>query len=375
MPIFDNKQNEKSGEYFDDDFAGRIPWGLLVFDYFTTLDPDGLDGVPNTTDDIDPYRVPGRINVNAAPWFVLAGLPVVSPYSSPFPPSDLDGDGALDMPLHVSASPAFRLTGSGILAGLGVGLDGLPDTPDDVPRSLVYWTSANLTPLTKLTYDGWWHLGTDLALAAAEYRDRVSRIDHNNPNVNFPYRGGSWRNGTKGIDAPPAYRDSLRYGDIRRGRGVPGDPRKYGLLSLGELASVKGFNSATYDPYDLTDAAVLLDPLAAPGMNPVGGDFVRAVSLLALLDTHFLTTRSNTFTAYVTVTDRQDPQQSVRSQITFDRSNILPRLVLDASGNPIIEDPDGAGPQPRQAVVITKDGLPEVIAERRVGYYNARFDD
>jgi hypothetical protein len=77
----------------------------------------------------------------------------------------------------------------------------------------------------------------------------------------------------------------------------------------------------------------------------------------------------------VTVTDRQDRQQSVRSQITIDRSNILPRLVLDANGDPIIEDPDGVGPKPPQAVVVTKDGLPEVIAERRVGYQNARFDD
>jgi len=131
------------------------------------------------------------------------------------------------------------------------------------------------------------------------------------------------------------------------------------------LANVKGFDSSVDFNWNGTFSEVLHS-----------GDFVKAVSLLALLDTHFLTTRSNTFTAYVTVRDRQNAQQSVRSQITVDRSNILPRLVLDANGDPIIEDPDGpTGPEPARAVVITKDGLPEVIAERRVGYGNARFDD
>lgn len=362
MAIFDNTQDLDSGgygDYFADDEAGKVPWGLLVFDYFTTLDPNmdaNGDGVP----DVDPYRVPGRININAAPWFVLAGLPVIG------------GPPGGDLPLHPSASPAFWSTQSGILAGVALGPDGAPNTPDDIPRSLLYWTSYHPTPLA---HDGWWRLGMDLALSVAEYRDRIAYIDPTPASPSFPYRWSYLRNGAPYLPAPPTYRVETRYGGIRRGDWdpVPGssNAKKYGFLTLGELANVKGFDSATYLPGG--DPAVF-DPLAAPGANVVGGDFVRAVSLLALLDTHFLTTRSNTFTAYVTVRDRQNAQQSVRSQITVDRSNILPRLVLDVNGDPLFEDADGDG-SVDDAVVITNNELPETIAERRVGYGNARFDD
>jgi len=357
MPIFDNQQGLESGaygDYFDDDEAGKIPWGLLVFDYFTTLNPDGADGLPNTSDDIDPHRVAGRININAAPWYVLAGLPIVNPV----------------LLASTGASPAFWNADSGVLLGLGadgttVRFIGTTDgvTPRTVDGSLPFFDPG-------FGSFGAYRLGPHLAQNGAAYRDRIRYL----PDTQAPYPRAEGRN-DEALAQAYRYRDEdgnnvpwpgPHYGRIRRGAGITADPTKYGYLTLGELLNVHHMDSGVLNFNNYPDQ---------PTHQAYGTDFVKAVSLLALLDTHFLTTRSNTFTAYVTVTDRQNPQQSVRSQITLDRSNILPRLVLDVNGNPIIEDPDGAGPEPAQAVVITKDGLPEVIAERRVGYHNARFDD
>ncbi len=72
-----------------------LPWGQLVFDYFTALplsNPGPYVGVPDLDGDGNPdiglpesqprvdrdgARVHGRINLNAAPWTVLSGLPLV----------------------------------------------------------------------------------------------------------------------------------------------------------------------------------------------------------------------------------------------------------------------------------------------------------
>jgi len=53
-----------------------------LFNYFTLLDPT-VDGIDNDSDgaiepDEDELKIKGRININTAPWFVLAQLPWVS---------------------------------------------------------------------------------------------------------------------------------------------------------------------------------------------------------------------------------------------------------------------------------------------------------
>jgi hypothetical protein len=97
-------------------------------------------------------------------------------------------------------------------------------------------------------------------------------------------------------------------------------------------------------------------------------DFFKAVSLMALLDTHFLTTRSNTFTVYMTLMNRDPEQQhsSVRVQYTVDRSNLLPRLVTDEEGRPLMQD--------EVPVILRRDGLPEIITRREAGYYDMQYD-
>ena len=154
MWIFDNRQDVDSESYFDNSRAGRIPWGLLVFDYFTTLDPDAdYDGDGRA--DVDPLRIPGRININAAPWFVLAGLPVVNPQTE----------------IIHSASPAFWSTSSGVMVGnVNAGLS-VP-----LPR---FDTSA----LASAT--GWLRLGPYLAQAATSYRDRIRYVSASRTGVSY----------------------------------------------------------------------------------------------------------------------------------------------------------------------------------------------
>jgi hypothetical protein len=100
MPVFDPPKLGGTNWYSADHLApfvtqlgapgnlDTLPWGQLVFDYFTALPlsnpgpyfvhpvkvaaPDSLPRV-----DLDGLRVHGRININAAPWKVLAGLPFV----------------------------------------------------------------------------------------------------------------------------------------------------------------------------------------------------------------------------------------------------------------------------------------------------------
>jgi hypothetical protein len=51
-----------------------------LFKYLTVFDPnaDGIDNDGDGTPDNGEWKVPGRININTAPWFVLAQLPWVS---------------------------------------------------------------------------------------------------------------------------------------------------------------------------------------------------------------------------------------------------------------------------------------------------------
>ncbi len=64
-----------------------LPWGLLVFDYFTALPLESprplryndrnYDPAAGPRVDMDGLRVHGRINIQSAPWSVLSGLPLM----------------------------------------------------------------------------------------------------------------------------------------------------------------------------------------------------------------------------------------------------------------------------------------------------------
>ncbi|MEW6250781.1 MAG: hypothetical protein AB1716_09045 [Planctomycetota bacterium] len=357
MPIFENKQEVKKQlannlqprtllMFADHDpdtqepYLGNVPWGQLVFDYFTTLDPN------NANYPVDPYRVPGRIDVNAASWYMLSQAPAFGPVGgkAAVTTSSLPWNPANGVAGAPGASPAFWSVNSGVLAGAGRDLAGAP----------LQRYPELLAPDLLTTGAVKWRLGPHLAIAAAEYRDRTAYVPPTNPS----YLGGGYeRNG----GTVPKYRAGA-YGSLRR-ETQSNAPKKLGFISVGELANARGF-----------DSLLLSGNAAVEGYK---SDYMKAAGTLALLDTHFLTTRSNTYTVYMSLMDLKNPQASVRSQVTVDRSNVLPRLVwhdLDKDG---VRDPQrtaGLGTGDHYEV-LAASGVPEIIGKREVSYYNARYDE
>lgn len=414
MPVFENQQAVRNGSYLDADpdtgARPALPWGQLVFDYFTTIDP--------TRAGIDNMAIPGRININQAPWYVLSKIPMLGPVmpngtvptfaTTPAQRSvaqlPLRAKGGVLMPAIVTAddpSPSFWDPSVGVLAGVGI----LPDVntrPETDRHRLAFYdvTQGGQAPVefslpAYSARDGGYRLGAWLAQAAAAYRDGIPYVAEPTASISHfaKYSDAYLRNG--GPTANSVYRPA-RFGPIRgaalTGTPPPGqDPRPtdYGFLSVGELLNVKGWDSTAPRRY-------APGPAGVPVLD--SGDFVKAVSVLALLDTQYLTTRTNTFTAYVSVMDRENPEASIRSQVTFDRSNLLPRLdylpkptLASGAPNPVFTleprrvnlldrlnaaqqpIPDGIGETPVRFEPVDRE--PRIIAERRIGYFNTRFDD
>lgn len=99
MPVFDLDNRQHIDPNADDPLTPatewdrfrpgelmHLPWGQLIYDYFTAI-PLTNDGPYRATGstlvdqdaqprvDLDGLRVHGRININAAPWIVMSGLP------------------------------------------------------------------------------------------------------------------------------------------------------------------------------------------------------------------------------------------------------------------------------------------------------------
>ncbi len=409
MPVFDNHQDLDSGpgaNYLRQ--AGRIPWGLLVFDYFTTLDPAADlngDGVA----DVDPLRIAGRININTAPWTVLARLPMLGPDPStgvlPLLPPGVSNV-TPDLP-----APSFWDPTVGVLTGFGGIINGraeprliaIDPTYTQPTETFFTATRGRNVPYRPVGRNPRYRLGYWLAQAACAYRDGIPYVggdlvdgdlDGQPEPLSEPYQvfaDAYLRNG-------PAlrYRPQI-YGPIR---GQPANatelrPKARGFLTVGELLNVKGFDSSRHD--ELLTAA----SNANPAFTVLGrGDFVKAVSILALLDTQWLTTRSHTFTVYVSIYDRQQPQRSTRYQATVDRSDLLPRIDyvwLDPQNGVYVTRPTASQRAtlvrvPRLMQVRQRQGMgfvtrlvpvrseprilrPSILALRRVGYFDTRFDD
>ncbi len=88
MPIFTYSPDTVAVREGNGPTALNIPWGQLVFDYFTALPLDNprtdpMDMTPKI--DMNGLRVHGRIDINSAPWTVLAGLPYVPMNDLPAP--------------------------------------------------------------------------------------------------------------------------------------------------------------------------------------------------------------------------------------------------------------------------------------------------
>ncbi|MFN0134708.1 MAG: hypothetical protein ACKVS9_01155 [Phycisphaerae bacterium] len=427
MPIFDNSQRTY-GEVAGIDVAkrhidavGSVPWGQLVFDYFSTVNPER----------IDPYQVPGRIDINAAPWLVMSQLPMLGPVTSgttatgaPVPARRIPGTPVevtnAELPIRAEMmsptsyedfprqggggpggtasaarhpSPAFWQPRVGGLVGLGFdrasGLDTAPrfaplemrlGRPAPANNELPRWPDGDRQSPSNVVGDGIWRIGSVLGVAAASYRDGVQQIENQNGLAEDRYADAHLRNpvedATSGaLYAPRSNQENVTritgpyrpltdtdgdgigetdavYGKIR-GQALSNEigPSKFGFVSIGELANVKGFDGTRPEQLRI-DAQP-----SQPGFSPVGtnlmrGDFLKSVSMIAMLDSNYITTRSNTFTVYISIMDREDPSQSVRTQMTIDRSNLIKQIGRSS--------PRGQ--------------MPEIISETRVGYFNTRYD-
>ena len=215
---------------------------------------------------------------------------------------------------------------------------------------------------------GQYRLGTDLAYAIASYRDNLPV----NPN------GG---NALALSSSPGAagYRSLPEAAVVSERANVQGGTR--GFESVGELLNVKGFDGTRFRD----GAGRFFTPLTRVDI----GDYIGAVTMMSLLDTQNLTTRSNTFTIYTSLMDRTPGQldSSIRSQMTIDRSNVLPQLeysYINIDGWPNGPTFDNNQRDENRVQIRVRSGAtlieagnlePTVISQKRGGYFNATYSN
>ncbi|MHC5111342.1 MAG: hypothetical protein ACYTHJ_15855, partial [Planctomycetota bacterium] len=255
----------------------HLPWGQLVFDYFTALplssigpyravgNPDNLvDERDQARVDEGGLRVHGRININAAPWSVMRGLPFV-PMVNYARHDNASGSSRLQQMLRLYLSPPGDDQGP-------VDLNG--DTVDDF-RSGV--------------------LGIERAHSIVAYRE-FADIDVNSTG-NYgcnPGGGGGACSDTRNweTNAPT----------MRRGTG---------FLSVGELANVRHRDA---DHAYRMDAGQV-GSFGASGSLPESRFLKAAASLICLGD--WMTVRSHVYTVYGSI--RGEFIEPVEGEVTPER--------------------------------------------------------
>lgn len=235
----------------------HLPWGQLVFDYFTALplenpgpygDYDDYDvkdplkylGPELPRVDMDGMQAHGRIDINAAPWFVMKGLPFIPMKLVP----ELFRD-------------SFRQT-----------LE-LNPIDDDVSQPI----------------------GEVRAQAIAAYRDK--RL----------IKSSDFLSGYKSLSGNYNTDTTFNFG---RGwnEAAPKIRRGMGFLSVGELANVR--HPAADSVVDGELEMRLDDSVVGADDENHGGSYLEAVAALACLS-DWVSVRSQVFTAYGTLRGDKDP--------------------------------------------------------------------
>jgi len=272
----------------------NLPWGQLVFDYFTALPLSNLGPYRGDLDNVAPpdsqprvdlggLRVHGRIDLNAAPWTVLEGLPYV--------PMEK---------ISIEYRPKVRRA-LGLVEGVTDQLNADPSDylePDDID-----------TPL-KLEF----------AQAIVAYRE-AREIAY--PGIN-PRTTGDYGSLTSGLGTrawrPPAGVDAA----FRRGTG---------FLTVGELANVRHPEAAqvlTPEPFPVTNFGNYSYFRSDKGFSdttvPGFKDYVSAVSVLAALG-DWVTVRSHVFTVYGVV--RGEPDEAMTALANEDEDALARRREED----------------------------------------------
>ncbi|MCH7591464.1 MAG: hypothetical protein IH989_01615, partial [Planctomycetes bacterium] len=249
-----------------------LPWGQLLWDYFTVLPlssqgpypawdgpdppytPAAADSIPRV--DLDGLRVHGRININAAPWMVMGGLPLI-------PTRRIPED--------------FRSKIESVLA----------------TRRL----EAGLLPIAD-TQAG--QLAGDLAMAVVAYRDALE--------ITFATGAGTVTTGDFGDDWRGWEKDS------------PLSRRGTGLLTIGELANIRH-----------TGASDMLFRVDSGELDADEPDYVKAVALLVSLG-DWVTVRSHVFTTYGTLRGEPDfdrfPDDTTTDEDEVDRADDVDKRAV-----------------------------------------------
>lgn len=320
-----------------------LPWGQLVFDYFTALplsSPadwtpkfdatkpyDNLDVQPFV--DMNGVRVHGRVNLETAPWSVIEGLPLM---------------------------PAEKFT-SAVRGKFNAVLDYLAPGPS--------------SPRPKF------RIGEELAQAIVAYRDgrQVGRFEADPKTGRYDVFEREL--------AIPGHEGAMR-------RSRPGT----GFLTVGELLNVRRLDAASYGDngsppwvsnYRM-DAGVVHRLIDNTGNNNVPGyerdvdnkcwartnpqeDYIQAIALMVALG-DWATTRSHVFTVYGTlrgdVLEVDDPNDPLFSPEEIDRVNeraIRFQETLDRL--PVLEGPPDPG---------LNHEKPVRIGRRTVGQYEDAFN-
>lgn len=324
-----------------------LPWGQLVFDYFTAVpltnpgpyraaeddiyNPEwqpGTDPAAKPRVDLDGLRVHGQINLNAAPWRVLQGLPLVPMEQIP---------------------AAFRAK---IRNAVGLVSATAADPLNPGPSDLNALDNEAAT------------LGRELARAIVAYRDQTGQVDLADLTQWATGNYGSGDPANPALDpAVSSRRWDADEAEFRRGSG---------FLTIGELANVR-HRDAKVDPMfqpirGFTGYSTYrVDGGVTTAADVVHQDYVSAIALLVSLN-DWVTVRSQVFTVYGTI--RGDLDWS-NPDFTALPANVQTRAVL--------EDADARAIRFQETIdrlpTWLGERLPRRIGERVLGRYTDTYAD
>ncbi len=360
MPVFDTGQvaqkdwkGAAGAQPLDGSTLLNIPWGQLVFDYFTALpltgnrfdpyrDATTLPPDPTAITDLsrfihylrvnqptvrDGYIVEGRININDAPWKVLQGLPLFPPPLLPVYKQFLPDLVSYNNPFAFWFWSGLKEPDAGSVVGMG---------------EFAFTFDTTVSP----HYE---QLGSRKALGIVAYRELRQEFDGANSAGDY----NILPHGTTGTDV--GHRE--RFDNLTNMINATSQRHTSGFVTVGELASVRSKgtspDSGTTWPYNIGDAYQMDNgqaygevgevPWNGPGYE--NKNYLFAVApMVALGD--WVTVKGNTFAAYgivrgKSITNPPPAQKStavderqIRFESVIDRSNVL--LSTDPNEKPAV---------------------------------------
>lgn len=351
LPIFDTSQ--KCADFNDGHGRCDFPWGQLVFDYFTALPLEqltwplenlGVAGYPAGTRMIDltseaeydqvyatafprypiisrvaasaslGAKVRGRININAAPWWVLDGLPMLwEPVAPRLPTDPIDSD-------HPDELPARELHSSFLdPAELASEIE-----PEYRPAEyMMHLLVDDATATTAAPPRNWTTASPIFAKTMVAHRER-RKVYGPTGSLEVDLKGGT-------PDSP---------GFVSVG-GLCNMVSRVGLLKAMFREAGTGAAISLSEPGPLTALREYIHPETATDGNtqqrPFGyiGYLQLVAPVVRLQD--WVTTRNHAFTIYGSISTTTDPAIHLRMQTTVDRSPCL----YGGTATTIVTEPTG----------------------------------